>query len=89
MRTSIVLMGCSQPSRLAPERAPLLEAAFDVPFQNPPSATPVTQHGMAVLDGVRGAAVLPEPIRIRVGQGFGHRVYCQQVEPIGVGTFFR
>jgi len=23
MRTSIVLMGCSQPSRLAPERAPM------------------------------------------------------------------
>ena len=26
MRTSIVLMGCSQPSRLAPERAPKGEA---------------------------------------------------------------
>src|SRR5438034_6361915 len=35
MRTSIVLMGCSQPSRLAPERAPMVETAADISFNNP------------------------------------------------------
>jgi len=34
MRTSIVLMGCSQPSRLAPERAPAVEACCDVCVQH-------------------------------------------------------
>jgi len=41
MRTSIVLMGCSQPSRLAPERAPSVETGRDVSFYEPRCATPV------------------------------------------------
>jgi hypothetical protein len=55
MHTSIVVMGCPQPSRLAPERAPLVEELGHVQLDDPgcayPAVVDLLQGGVAATTG--------------------------------------
>ena len=62
MRTSIVLMGCSQPSRLAPERAPRIEKGSDVKIDHP-----VLSPAPLSADPHRLQSRSPRSIAVRVG----------------------
>ena len=60
MCTSIVLIGCLQPSRLAPERAPVVETAFNVTLDKPGgSSPPFMDLGQSRMT----APIGPEPMR--------------------------
>src|SRR6266581_7055790 len=64
INTSIVFMGCSQPSRLAPERAPFVEAGRDIRFQHPRIRAGSQEVDLG--NGVLGAPFGAEPVRTRV-----------------------
>src|SRR5438128_2190458 len=64
MCTSIVLIGCSQPSRLAPERAPFVEACLDIRFKHPLIRARSQEVDLGY--GVLGAPFGSEPVRTRV-----------------------
>src|SRR5712692_7239386 len=53
-----------------PVVADLVEAGFDVPFEDPCRRVPVGQHGVALLDRVGAAPFFPKSIGVRVGGGF-------------------
>lgn len=68
MSISIMLIGCSQPGHLAPERTPIIETTFTIRIE----------HIFALLldieedccDSILGTASRSETIAIRFKQGF-------------------
>src|SRR2546426_7481854 len=61
-------MGCSQPSRLTPERAPAVVERFDVEVHDPIcTAIHALSH---LLTGLVGTAFRPEPVRTVSEVGF-------------------
>src|SRR6266511_5996540 len=64
MGTSIMPMGCPQPGRLAPERAPAVEAGGDVGVEDVlrPAMSGVEDRSERVVAGASGA----EPVAVRL-----------------------
>jgi hypothetical protein len=75
MYTSIVLMGCPQPSRLAPERAPAVIERFDVEFHDP--VRTAIDHLTHALKGLMRAALRSKSVRtipeVGLEDGLQHR----------------
>ena len=67
MCTSIVLIGCSQPSRLAPERAPVVEASLDIRIED--VLVLETQHLKERSDGIVHRATGTKAVRVRLKPG--------------------
>src|SRR5438128_4142115 len=68
MRTSIVLMGCSQPSRLAPERAPVIETAGYICVQYKLGLD--SDRSKDGFNGIMDRASWAEPVRVGFETGF-------------------
>ena len=68
MRTSIMLMGCSQPGRLAPERAPSVIERFYIQLHDP---VRTAIHSLTqLLTRLVRTAFRPEPVRAVSEVGF-------------------
>src|SRR5918998_2096248 len=98
MDTFTVSTGCSQPSRLAPERAPRVEAGTNIALEDPLRCIPVAQDREAVRHGVGRRSSEAKPIRVWVTRDFRDWIEGQQVQGLhgsirhhgnAKGTLFR